>query len=135
MLTKICEEINNWFDIKRVIGKFTISGGSLILPEKLRPNQYYRIIGSLYNDGVHSCDDVLEDEEFDGAVWYMAMPDDVIKLSTLVAEYEDTNKPTPYTSESFAGYAYSKATNAVGAPIGWRKVFAEELNRWRKIKV
>ena len=42
-------------------------------------------------------------------------------------------KESPYTSESFGGYSYTKATDANGAPIGWQKAFASRLNKWRKL--
>ena len=39
-----------------------------------------------------------------------------------------------YRSESFGGYAYTKATDANGAPIGWQKAFASRLNQWRRLQ-
>ena len=58
-LTDLCDEMNNWFDTKsdgtkdRVFGTFTIENGSIDLSGTgIKPGQYYRIIGSVFNDGV-----------------------------------------------------------------------------------
>jgi hypothetical protein len=65
----------------------------------------------------------------------MALPPSIIALSAEIKEYNDSDagKPSPFTSESFGGYAYTKATDANGAPIGWQKAFASRLNKWRKL--
>ena len=48
-LTELCKEINNWFDVKRNFGVFTIKNGSLKNVEELGllENQYFRIVGSI----------------------------------------------------------------------------------------
>ena len=51
MLTEICQELKNWFDLERHFGVFTIENGELSLPF-LMDGQYYRICGSVFNDGV-----------------------------------------------------------------------------------
>ena len=76
MLTELCQELKNWFDLERHFGVFTIENGELSLPFLL-DGQYYRICGSVFNDGVHKYgdeSDSLVDESFDGAVWAMAVP-------------------------------------------------------------
>ena len=45
---------------------------------------------------------------------------------------------SPYASESFGGYAYTKASAGQGSAdsgggISWRTPFASELNKWRKL--
>ena len=87
-------------------------------------------------DGVHQYPAAdLTDEVFHGAVWAMAVPPTLIALSAEIEEYNksDAGKASPYTSESFGGYAYTKATDANGAPIGWQKAFASRLNKWRRL--
>ena len=157
MLTELCQELRNWFekDIKR--GTFIVRDGALRLVLStgedvglngyLQNNQYYRLVGSTFNDGVHQFvatpneDDTLIDEEaFDGAVWCMAIPPAVISLSKdiekFVATYGDTVN-SPYSSESFGGYSYTKAsgTNKNGGSSGatWQSVFKNRLDKWRKI--
>ena len=111
----------------------------------LKPNQYYRIIGSVFNDGVHKygdTKDVLTDEAFNGAVWALAIPKEVVQLADEIkawrALYEatDSQAMSPYVSESFGGYSYSKgAGNSTGSPnaSSWIGVFKPRLNMWRKI--
>ena len=135
-LTNLCAELRNYFETKKRFGTFTISGGSISPSDFLQDGQYFRIVGSVFNDGVHRhpAHD-LTDETFDGAVWAMAVPPAVIDLATEIEEYNksDVGKPSPFTAESFGGYSYTKATDANGTPIGWQKVFASRLNRWRKL--
>ena len=138
MLTEICAELRNWFVVPNGvhIQTYTISGGSIEPLDFLQEGQCFRIIGSVFNDGVHQYPAAgLADEVFHGAVWAMAVPPTLIALSAEIEEYNksDAGKPSPFTSESFGGYAYTKATDANGAPIGWQKAFASRLNQWRKL--
>lgn len=138
-LTELCKELNNWFDLKRYFGEFTIEDGTLKDDLGLLDNQYFRIVGSIFNDGVHQfgANDSLTDETFDGAVWAMAVPPQVVALCEKITDWEDKYGDTvssPYTSESFGGYSYSKngvSTSSV-AENGFKGAFANELNRWRK---
>ena len=135
-LTNLCAELRNYFETKKRFGTFTISGGSISPSNFLRDGQYYRIVGSVFNDGVHRhpAHD-LTDETFDGAVWAMAVPSAVVELLQKIQEFETAtaNAPTAYISESFGGYTYTKATDENGLPAGWRSVFRGELNKWRKL--
>ena len=138
MLTEICAEIRNYFEVPncRHFGTFTISGGSIAPSDFLQEGQHFRIIGSVFNDGVYQYPATsLTDEVFEGAVWAMAVPPTLIALSAEIEAYNDSDagKASPYTSESFGGYSYTKATDANGAPIGWQKAFASRLNKWRKL--
>ena len=78
ILTEVCEYLNNYFWEKKVSGNFTISDGA-IDAIGLKEGQYFRIVGSTFNDGVHvyPAHD-LKDEEFNGSVWAMAVPQAVI---------------------------------------------------------
>ena len=135
-LTNLCAELRNYFETKKRFGTFTISGGSISPSDFLQDGQYFRIVGSVFNDGVHRhpAHD-LTDETFDGAVWTMAVPPAVVELLQKIQEFEaaTANAPTAYTSESFGGYSYTKATDENGLPVGWRSVFRSELNKWRKL--
>ena len=103
-LTNLCAEIRNYFETQKRFGTFTISGGSISPSNFLQSGQYYRIVGSVFNDGVHRhpAHD-LTDETFDGAVWAMAVPPAFIELLQKIQEFEAAaaNAPTAYTSESF----------------------------------
>ena len=138
ILTEICAELRNWFVVPDGvhIQTYNISGGSIEPLDFLQDGQYFRIIGSVFNDGVHQYPAYdLTDEVFHGAVWAMSLPPDLIALTAEIEEYNksDDGKASPYISENFGGYGYTKATDANGAPIGWQKAFASRLNKWRKL--
>ena len=144
MLTELCQELRNWFELDRRKGTFTISGGALTA-DFLVEGQYFRIKGSIFNDGVHQFGtDELTDETWTGEVWAMGIPKAVIDLAGEIEawknKYEavDSASMSPYTSESFGGYSYSKGTGGVSVngkdiSTGWKAVYASRLNRWRKI--
>ena len=150
MLTELCQELKNWFELKKYFGTFTIEGGQLAGIFFLQDGQYYRIIGSVFNDGVHKFEpnnakrEVLHDEEFDGAIWAMAIPPTVIALSEEIKQWRNkydvisSVNMSPYSSESFGGYSYSRSGNnssdlrGNGAPT-WQSMFAKDLAKWRKI--
>lgn len=154
MLDEICRELNNWFDRKsdgsddRYFGTFTISNGEIDLSEtNIQTGQFFRIIGSVFNDGVYQYPATgLTDETFDGAVWTMAVPPSVIALSSEIEAWQekyggvDSTAMSPYTSESFGGYSYSKSRGGSGSSSSdsgsgtWQSVYANRLNKWRKIR-
>lgn len=144
MLTELCKEINNYFDTAKYFGKFTIEDGELANVNYLQDGQYFRIVGSVFNDGVYQYPaKELKDEVFDGAIWAMAVPQAVIALADEIDEWcdkyagVDSTAMSPYNSESFGGYSYSKSTggstddNSGGT---WQGVFANRLSNWRKIR-
>lgn len=137
MLEEILMHLNNWFLVPDGVHEdtYTIEDGGIALPF-LADGQYFRIVGSLFNDGLHKYPaGDLTGETFDGAVWVLAVPRQVESLAGEIKAWQDSQgTPSPYTSESFGGYSYSKATNASGAPVGWQDVFKSQLNRWRKIR-
>ena len=145
MLSKVCKELNNWFDRDQphFHGAFEIRDGKIVdadVVERIKTNQYFRIIGSVFNDGVYKWDDklTLTDELFVGAVWFMAVPKDVIDLAADIQTWVDkygASSASPFQSESFGGYSYTKASGANGASSGatWQSTFANQLNQWRKL--
>lgn len=136
MLEQILAHLNNWFLAPDGVHEdtYTIEDGSVVLPF-LVDGQYFRIVGSLFNDGLHQYPATdLTSETFNGVVWALAIPKQVITLANEIKVYQDKQGTlSPYTSESFGGYSYSKATNASGQPVGWQDVFKTQLNQWRKI--
>lgn len=134
-LTDLCEELRNWFDVSRHIGHFKIENGTIELPF-LKEGQFFRIVGSVFNDGVHQYPEYgLTDEEFYGGVWALAVPQNVLDLVDEISKWESENAKiinSPYTSESFGGYSYSKATSG-GENVTWQSHFKKRLSRWRKI--
>lgn len=141
-LTELCKELNNWFDVERHFGTFKIEDGKLTDDIGLQDKQYYRIVGSIFNDGVYKYSvGSLKDETFEGAVWAMAVPPQVIALLDEMNAWEQKYGEvfqSPYQSESFAGYSYSKAAGtssdgAGNASGGVLAVFANKLKHWRKV--
>lgn len=146
MLTELCQELHNWFEREKRSGSFRIVDG-MLEADFLRPGQYFRVMGSIFNDGVHQYgNDYLNDEDFTGSVWSLAIPEAVIKLSEDIdawrAKYEDVNSAamSPYMSENFFGdYSYTKGSahtgnNSNGGGMSWKNTFAARLNPWRKIQ-
>lgn len=145
MLTELCAELKNYFlrdrDKDIHYGLYKISDGSIDLPFLL-DGQYFRIVGSVLNDGVYQYPaSALADEEFSGAVWAMAVPPSVIALSAEIDAWNEKNAEalsSPYTSESFGGYSYTKATTGgvgTNGAFTWRDQFASQLNKWRRLSV
>ena len=138
MLTEILQYLKNWFVKTKYIGAVTISGGTLdeTSSADLVPGQYFRIIGSALNDGVWRYQAELKDESFSGAVWGLGIPQAVVMLSYEIDQWQQKNGETaasPFQSESFGGYSYSKATGADGNGVSWQSAFASRLSAWRKI--
>ena len=145
MLTELCAELKNYFLRDREAdihyGSYTISGGSIVLPFLLA-GQYFRIVGSVLNDGVYEYPAVgLTDETFAGAVWAMAVPPTVIALADDIEAWNAKNADaltSPYTSESFGGYSYTKASGANssgGGAYSWKDQFASRLAKYRRLSV
>lgn len=152
MLGRVCAFIHNYFDKEVHEGEFTITNGHIDLPF-LKVGQRFRIIGSDLNDGVYTYrgqsiydDDndsavVLSDETFTGSIVTMTPPVDFINVCTEIGEWVNSVKAvedSPYQSESFGGYSYTKSdagtVMASGTvKTGWQTKFGSVLNQWRKI--
>lgn len=139
MLEQVLMNIRNWFTVDGGIhsGTFTIKDGGITLPF-LADGQYFRICGSVFNDGLHQYPATdLADEEFSGTIWELAIPPAVVELADEIGAWQEKNgeaSASPYQSESFGGYSYSKATDsASGGAVTWQSVFKRQLIAWRKI--
>lgn len=139
MLEQVLMHLNNWFLVPGGIheGTYTIEDGGIALPF-LANGQYFRICGSVFNDGLHQYPaSDLKAETFEGAVWALAVPQAVIDLVSEIEAWQKKNgdaSVSPYQSESFGGYSYSKATDsASGGAVTWQTAFRSRLNAWRKL--
>lgn len=145
MLEEVLRNLNNWFEVpgKRLTGFFQVEGGALTLPDGwLLDGQYFLVSGSVMNDGLHQWPAYdLVDEGFEGEVQALAVPMAVQDLADRIETWwEKYGKAaeSPYQSESFGGYTYTKASGngSQGGSQGrltWRDTFRSELNRWRKL--
>ena len=157
MLEQLCAHIHNYFERhpvshNRIVfpGTYTIENGSISLP--FLSGQKFRIRGSALNDGVYTYgstikdDDgskavTLADETFNGEIWAMYPPKAVLQLAAEISDWISkygAAANSPYQSESFGGYSYTKASGAAntggGASTGtWQGVFSARLNEWRKV--
>ena len=142
MLEAVLTHLKNWFVVPCGVheGMYTIENSTLELPF-LQNGQYYRICGSVFNDGLHKYGDIedkLQNETFTGTVWALAIPKAVIDLAEKIGEWQTKNGEavaSPFTSESFGGYSYTKATDSTtGAVATWETVFRSQLNPYRKLR-
>lgn len=145
MLEQVMLHIHNWFERSIEEGDYTIIGGSIDLPF-LQNGQYYRIIGSVFNDGLHKygdAEDVLTSEAFHGEIWALAPPRAFLALAQEIADWCYANKTaldSPYSSESVIGvYSYTLKSGGSGGSgnasdnVSWQGQFRSKLNPWRKI--
>ena len=136
MLEQVLMHLKNWFLVPGGIheGTYTIEDGSIALPFLL-DGQYFRIVGSVFNDGLHQYPESLIDETFTGSVWALAVPKSVIDLAADISAWQEKNGDAgPYSSESFGGYSYTRSTDEkTGGPVTWQSVFRPRLAKWRKI--
>lgn len=137
----LCQHLNNYFDHERRFGTFEISGGTLEI-EGAQNGQYVRIVGSVFNDGVYQYPlSNLTNETFDGAVWLLAIPKIIVDMVGEIDDWQNANADvlsSPYQSESFGGYSYTKASggsiqNGGSGILTWQSFFKSRLDEWRKI--
>lgn len=138
MIESVMREVNNYFEGDVYNGHFIIENNSLVGAVDIKDGQYYRITGSMFNDGVfkHGQEDLI-DEEFDGTVYGLYVPRNFLSLvnriNELNSEFGDVMN-APYSSESYANGSYSYTMSQSGPNVDWwRTKFAAELNRWRKV--
>ena len=141
MLEQLLMCLNNWFLLPDGVhaGMYSVEQGGIALPF-LRDGQYFRVVGSVFNDGLHQypCSDLLN-ETFDGAVWALAVPKAVVDLSLEIEQWQTKNgeaAASPYASESFGGYSYTKRSgnSNAGGVSTWQDAFRARMNPWRKLK-
>ena len=128
---EMCASLRNYFALEPISGEFTIKDSDITVPGLVR-GQYFRIDGSVFNDGVHRYGEISMngDETFNGTITPMAVPPAFEAVAAEIEEWKQKNAEvinSPYQSESFGGYSYTKGS------ASWQGVFAKRLNRWRKI--
>lgn len=147
MLTEVCQNLKNWFVHEQFIGQIKIEDGTIYAdgePVNIKQNQFYRIIGSVFSDGVWKFDgqDTPQDEEFDGAIWTMAVSAALVSLIEEMKEWQDihgkadSEAMSPFQSEHFGDYSYTKASGSgsdSGSAPSALSVYKKRLDMWRKI--
>ena len=145
MLTEICAEIKNYFSYgkDKHAGDFKIVEGTIVGLDL--PTEYFAIFGSHFNNGVHKVSDVdLIDEEFHGAVWIMSPPAAFLALVNEIKAWQaangavDSSAMSPFNSESFGGYSYTKSAGyaaAANQSNGWQGAYADRLKMYRRARL
>ena len=155
MLFEVCHFLRNYFERDRYVGEFSIVNGQLTGQYfdgmsngemDLDGVSYIRIINSRKNDGIWKLPVVgneLQDEVFDGGVWTMYVPAAVLSVIDEITSWQqkyggaDGALNSPYASESFGGYSYTKAAGGSadgnGGGTSWKDVFGSRLWQWRKL--
>lgn len=144
-LTDVCEYLNNYFWRTKRDVKITISNHTFSV-DFLKDGQYFRIVNSTFNDGVHKYPATdLIDEEFEGSIWSMVVPQTIIDLSAKIKEWRDKYESSesemlsPFNSESFGNYSFSKGSTGSAAsgttnPNSWQSVFSAQLAPYRRLR-
>lgn len=105
----------------------------------LENGDYYLIEGSRRNNGIHVYGNSdLRNETYTGIVTEVCVPPALLELLDEINAWQDKNVEaiqSPYQSESFGGYSYTKASGntASGEVTSWKTVFGPRLRAWRKI--
>ena len=147
MLSEVCAYLRNYFDDGQphTFGEIEIKNGALFTPCDLKAGQYFRIVGSTFNEGVYEfpTTTLRVDETFNGAIWGMAVPPDLIDLITEMEAWKADKANayalnSPYQSESKADYSYTLKSGADGSgknsgASALINQFAGRLSRWRKL--
>ena len=150
MLTEICQYLHNYFDRGQIKyhGEFTINDGQIFFSNSgeltFLNGQYFCIIGSVLNDGVHRFPaDDISDETFEGTIFGMAIPKAVLTIADEIQRWMekygglDSYAMSPFQSESFGGYSYSKsgavASDGSLSAGSWQSVYGRRLSQWRKL--
>jgi len=131
MLYEILKYCRNFFAGEIYEDDYSIVSGTISLPF-IKSGQYFLVEYSSFNDGVHKAGDELQDEDFHGFITPLNIPKDFLQLVSDIETWQKTNAEavsSPYKSESFGGYSYTKSDKAVS----WQTQFADRLKVWRKI--
>lgn len=132
---ELCDFTHNYFDRadEPIRGTFTFTPDTV--PDGVVNGQYFRVIGSIFNDGVHKAGDAdLAAETFTGQVQPMRVPPAFVALALTITEY-DKSIPAggKYSSQSFNGWSGTLASGADGLPATGIDRYRTEINRWRKL--
>lgn len=105
----------------------------------LNIGDYYLIEGSNRNDGLHRYGNAdLIGDTLTGYVTECCIPSALLMILDEINDWQTKNAEivaSPFQSESFGGYSYTKANGngGSGAADSWQSAFASRLRIWRKI--
>lgn len=146
MLTEICQYLHNYFDYERHYGDISIIGQSIFCDGKeieIESGQYFALFRDKFVLGVYKKGDTLTDKTFEGAVWLMDVPVSILNADTWATNWMnknggvDSEANSPFQSESWGGYSYSKGSNSsgkIGGSVFDQATFVRMLAPYRKLK-
>lgn len=143
MLYEVLRYLRNYFIASRHEGEFKVTDGALAEIKDgeetglsyLAEGQYFLLEGSIFNDGVyqHTANGLTDEKAFNGAVVALKIPSEVLKLAEEIKAYNaEYGTPTPYQSESFGGYSYTKADSENAGGLTWQEAYKDRLKGWKK---
>lgn len=148
MLAEICGYLNNYFDVKRYTGLITIASGVLSKDGKEIPmeaGQHFALFRRNFSLGVFVYGtDELDDKVFEGSVWIMDIPQVFLNLVSEIEAWQakyggaDSAAMSPYNSESFGGYSYTKGSSSQssgGMASTWQSAYGPRLAQYRKVSL
>lgn len=146
MLTEICAYLKNYFEYEKYIGNVVISSGTITVDGKsiaLEEGQYFALFRDKFVLGVFKQGDTLTDKTFDGAIWLMDVPVGVVNADKWAEDWKaknggvDSAANSPFQSESFGGYSYSKGSGKdgkIGGSVFDQAGFLGMIAPYRKLK-
>lgn len=123
MLAEICQYLHNYFEYEKHFGLISIIGDVVFCDGEeieMDEGQYFALFRERFAIGVYQNGDELTDKTFMGSVWLMDVPDAILKANQWAEQWMEKNggvdsaANSPFQSESFGGYSYSKGNNSNG---------------------
>ena len=142
MLEQLCAWLRCYFDRDqpKYSRKFTVTDGEIDLSNTdIQAGQYFRIIGSVFNDGVYQHPaSGLQDEVFNGVVWLMKVPPAVTDMADRLEEWQaaqanNSGSFSSFLSESFGGYTYTRALGVDGGNLTAWDALAGDLKQLQRM--
>jgi hypothetical protein len=125
---------------------YVIASGKLsTLDSTILTGQYIAIYGSTLNDGIWKvgADGALtsditgvtaQAETFHATVYPLKVPIDFVMLATEITAWRTKMvEASPYTSESFLGYSYTKSQKQGGGNVTWQSQFSDRLTPYKRM--
>lgn len=136
---EVLKYLRNFFPGERwTLQDEEITEGEIPLPG-LQKGDMFLIEGSRRNDGVHVYGSAgLYGDTISGIATEICVPDNLTRLIGEINEWQEKYSEaiaSPYTSESFGGYSYSKSNGSAqsGGTVSWKTQFKDRLSVWRKV--
>lgn len=148
MLAEVCGYLNNYFDVERHNGVISIQDGVVYCDSKeitMTKGQHFALLRKNFVLGVYEYEkDELKDRVFEGKVWIMDLPDDFVSLVAEITAWQTkyggagSGAMSPFNSESFGGYSYSKSSgssNSNKSAVAWQDAYGSRLAKYKKVSL